>query len=145
MEIMGTANFVSGTLEGVKRLGGCVLASIVELLAVRLALARSIGLATEHGGVAFTRDIGGELTDIGVKRAEAGVARVVGSLVGHTESEDYLPDLPLMDKSPQLRAELQLGNIKDVMKDIIYYRESLPRCWPVCQGTLSVPWGSGSA
>lgn len=108
MEVIGSANLVSRALEGVKRLGGGVVTSIDKLLTVRLALTRSIGLATKHGGVALTRDVGGELADVGIERAEAGVARVVGGLVGHAESKDYLPDLPFVDKSPQLRAEFQL-------------------------------------
>ena len=119
MKIMRTANFVPRTLERIKRLSGSVLASIVKLLAVRLALARSIGLATEHGRVALARNIGGELADIGVERTEASIARIVGRLVGHTKSKDNLPDLPLVDESPQLGAKLQLDNIKDVAKNII--------------------------
>ena len=108
MEIMGTTDFVSGALEGTKRLGGGELASISKLLTVRLTLACDLSLSTKRRRTALARDICSELTDVGIKGAKSGVARIIGGLIGHTESKDNLPDLPLVDKSPQLRTKLQL-------------------------------------
>jgi len=108
MEVKKLADFVTGTLKGTKRLGCGKFASLYALLAAKLAFTSKLGLVTLGNSGALAGDIGGEDTDIGVQRSEAGIAYIVGGLVCHTESENYLANLTFVDESPKLRTVAKL-------------------------------------
>ena len=109
LEVDRLTNFWTGALQGNERFGGGIVARLLKFLAMSLAPTSRLGLATKRDGVALASDFCGERADIGVERAGTGVAGIVGGLIGHTEGEDNLPNVPVVDEGPELGTEFQLG------------------------------------